>query len=219
MVVIMKMQNLGIALGITGLGVVLQAVNAPANALVFNATYTSTVSQINNATLSGVSAGDSAVITVALDNNGTSIDSQTWTPSEVDSITFNFNNGANETVFNPVFSSDSGSFVTNALGVLTSVASLQNNSPSVSVENTTSTSNSPIAFYIDGYNSVIRFNNSAAVYIDSTGFSNNTLNAADWTISAASSPVPWDFNPTAGAAIGIPLFFGLRILRGRRSYV
>jgi hypothetical protein len=90
MVVIMKMQNLGIALGITGLGVVLQAVNAPANALVFNATYTSTVSQINNATLSGVSAGDSAVITVALDNNGTSIDSQTWTPSEVDSITFNF---------------------------------------------------------------------------------------------------------------------------------
>jgi len=209
----MKMQNLGIALGVAGLGVVLQVVNSPANALVFNATYTGTVSNVSG--VNGISVGDSAVITVALDNGGTSIDSQTWTPSDVQSITFNFNNGANETVFNPVLTTTSGTFVTNGAGVLTSVTSMLN-SNNVSVKSTNSTT-VPSGFFLNGANQVFYTSD----FNDSVSLTNvtNDIKAADWTISAASSPVPWDFNPTAGAAIGIPLFFGLRILRGRRSYV
>jgi len=208
----MNMQNLGIALGVAGLGVVLQVVNSPANALVFNATYTDTVSNVSG--VNGISVGNSAVITVALDNGGTSIDSQTWTPSDVQSITFNFNNGANETVFNPVFAATGGTFVTNGAGVLTSVTS-KLNSGTGSVKSTNSTT-VPSGFYLNGGNSVFYTSNGG--YVALTNVTNDT-NAADWTISAASSPVPWDFNPTAGAAIGIPLFLGLRILRGRRSYV
>jgi hypothetical protein len=214
MVLIMKMQNLGIALGVAGLGVVLQVVNSPANALVFNATYTDTVSNVKG--VNGISVGDSAVITVALDNGGTSIDGQTWTPSEIDSITFNFNNGANETVFNPVFTAKSGNFVTNGAGVLTSVTS-KLNSNNVSVKSTNSTT-VPSGFYLNGSNQVFYTTSNFTDYVSLTNVTNDT-NAADWTISAASSPVPWDFDPTAGAAIGIPLFFGLRILRGRRSYI
>jgi len=70
----------------------------PAHAAIFTATYTGTVSF---ATVDNVTAGNTALITYQLDNGGTSLLNQTWTASNIVSVTFNFGNGAHVTTFNP----------------------------------------------------------------------------------------------------------------------
>ena len=70
----------------------------PAHAAIFTATYTGTVS---SATVDNVTAGNTAVITFQLDNGGTSLLNQTWTASNIVTVTFNFGNGAHVTTFNP----------------------------------------------------------------------------------------------------------------------
>ena len=57
-----------------------------AQAAVFNFTYTDTVS-FNNNFVDNVNVGDVAVITYQLDNGGTSLFNQTWTASDIVSIT------------------------------------------------------------------------------------------------------------------------------------
>lgn len=76
-------------------------------------------------TLTGVSQGDSAVITVGLDNGGSSNINQVWTAADLQSVTFDFNNGAILTTFLSPFGggliNSAGSFQTDAAGTLTSV--------------------------------------------------------------------------------------------------
>jgi len=62
----------------------------PAHAAIFTATYTGTVS---GASVDNVTVGDTAVITYQLDNGGTSLLGQTWTASNIVTVTFNFGNG------------------------------------------------------------------------------------------------------------------------------
>ncbi len=71
----------------------------PAHAAIFTATYTGTVSA--NLGVDNVNVGDTAVITYQLDNGGTSLLGQTWTASNIVTVTFNFGNGSHVTTFNP----------------------------------------------------------------------------------------------------------------------
>ena len=97
----------------------------PALASPFSYQFASTIAASASILPAGLSVGDSAVITVVLDNGGTSTISQTWTAANLQSVTFNFNNGGLLTTFFSPFggglSSDIGDFVTDATGTLLSV--------------------------------------------------------------------------------------------------
>ena len=127
----------------------------PAHAAIFTATYTDTVSE--NLGVDNVNVGDTAVITYQLDNGGTSLLNQTWTASDIVSVTFNFGNGAHVTTFNPNggdgLSVSTGSFVTNASGQLTAVPSEWYDYTNVNVVSTNSTQ-TPIGWYVNGGNGV-----------------------------------------------------------------
>lgn len=81
---------------------------------------------IKGSSISGVSVGDAAKITVNLDNGGTTAASQIWTSLNLASVQFNFNNGAHvSTFFAPHgidgLSGTAGNFETDAGGNLVAV--------------------------------------------------------------------------------------------------
>lgn len=104
---------------------VLAASASTAHAIPFSFEYNDTIS---DSSIAGVNVGDSAKITVTLDNGGSSLMSQTWVPAtDLDSVTFYFGNGALPTTFFSPFGgglgSSVGNFATDTAGVLTSVMS------------------------------------------------------------------------------------------------
>jgi hypothetical protein len=172
----------------------------PAHAAVFTATYTDTVASPTFFPLvDNVSVGDTAVITFALDNGGTSLLNQTWTASNIVSVTFNFGNGAHVTTFNPNggngLTNSVGSFVTNSLGQLTAVPSDWYDTSQVNVTSTNS-AQTPTNWYVNGANAVYDTNNSNGVNL--TNVENNAGNivASNWTIQpaeTATTPEPSAF--------------------------
>jgi hypothetical protein len=166
----------------------------PAYAASFFATYNSTVGA---STFSNVSAGNPLTITYELDNGGSSLVSQTWTAADLRFVTFDFNNGANRTVFAPNtapgngLSVTTGNFVTNASGLLTAVPS---NWRDVTNVNVLSTNNSqiPLAWFVVGGNGIIF---AASQSLSDASVSRNIV-AANWTITPTA--VPFDFNPSVG---------------------
>jgi hypothetical protein len=94
-----------------------------ANAALFQFQFEDT---IFSTSIPGLSGGQSALITVALDNGGTSLLSQTWTAMDLKSLTFDFNDGGYVTTFSDPFdggltAASYGDFVTDSSGTLTSV--------------------------------------------------------------------------------------------------
>ncbi len=160
----------------------------PAHAAIFTATYTGTVSF---ATVDNVTAGNTALITYQLDNGGTSLLNQTWTASNIVSVTFNFGNGAHVTTFNPNggngLTNSIGSFVTNALGQLTAVPSAWTDNSNVNVVSTNSTQ-TPTQWFVNGFNSV--YITGSAINRKSVRLTNVSGNivAANWTIQPAVTP-------------------------------
>ena len=73
----------------------------PALASPFSYQFASTISGFSS--MPGLTAGQSAIITVVLDNGGTSTISQTWTAAQLQSVTWNFNNGGLLTTFSSPF--------------------------------------------------------------------------------------------------------------------
>jgi hypothetical protein len=71
-----------------------------ANAALFQFQFEDTISATD---IPGLAVGQSASITVGLDNSGTSILSQTWTASDLTSLTFDFNNGGYVITFYDTF--------------------------------------------------------------------------------------------------------------------
>jgi hypothetical protein len=70
----------------------------------------------------GLSIGDSASVTVGLDNGGNSLLSQTWTVADIESFTFDFDGGS--TVFTSTYPGGGGltvfgGFLTDGNGVIT----------------------------------------------------------------------------------------------------
>ena len=93
-----------------------------ANAALFQFQFEDTIS---STTISGLSGGQSALVTVALDNGGTSLISQTWTAFDLQSLTFDFNDGGVVSTFSAPFDGGinfvAGNFETDAAGELTAV--------------------------------------------------------------------------------------------------
>lgn len=134
--------------------------------------------------------GEAFTISVVLDNGGTTAASQTWTSADIVSITFNLNNapGTISTVLSPVvLTSSSGSFATDAGGVLTAVPSNWSDGSALS---TPLSSNDPggtadIEFYINGGNRVY-YNESSGFAAGMTNVANNIV-ASFWTNPAAAA--------------------------------
>jgi hypothetical protein len=183
----------------------------PAHAAIFTATYTDTVSA---ATVDNVTAGDTAVITYQLDNGGTSLLGQTWTASNIVSVTFNFGNGAHVTTFNPNggdgLSQSIGSFVTNASGQLTAVPSEWYDLNNVNVVSTNSTQ-TPNAWFVNGLNSVYSTNNFSN-NVSLTNVAGNIV-AANWTIQGTQTQT----TPEPGTLLGLLAVGSLGALARKRQ--
>ncbi len=187
----------------------------PAHAAIFTATYTGTVAApIFLSLVDNVSVGDTAVITYQLDNGGTSLFNQTWTASNIVSVTFNFGNGAHVTTFNPNggngLSFSTGSFVTNASGQLTAVPSEWLDVVNVNVVSTNSTQ-TPSGWFVNGNNGVYStndFDNEVRL----TNVSGNIV-AANWTIQPAQTQT----TPEPGTLLGLLAVGSLGLLARKRQ--
>ena len=183
----------------------------PAHAAIFTATYTDTVS---SAAVDNVTAGDTAVITYQLDNGGTSLLNQTWTASDIVSVTFNFGNGAHVTTFNPNggdgLSESIGSFVTNGLGQLTAVPSGWTDFSNANVVSTNSTQ-TPTEWYVNGANSVYGTNNFSND-VSLTNVAGNIV-AANWTIQGTQTQT----TPEPGTLLGLLAVGSLGVLARKRQ--
>jgi hypothetical protein len=200
----------------------LQAVTAvtagQSQAAVVSATFLSTAdnSDMSNLYVDNVSLGDQVKVVIAMDNGGNALFNQTWNASDVLSVTFEFNNGAHKTVFDPNggdgFSTNLGSFVTDGSGQLTAVPSSWTDTSNVNAISTNSTQ-TPNAWFLNGNNDKYYTN----FYIFSVGIpvaASNTV-ASNWTISIDSSgAVP---EPSSLAVFGIGMCVaGVRAGRRRR---
>jgi hypothetical protein len=183
----------------------------PAHAAIFTATYTDTVSL--NLGVDNVTAGHTAVITYQLDNGGTSLLGQTWTASNIVTVTFNFGNGSHVTTFNPNggdgLSVSLGSFVTNASGQLTAVPSNWRDSSNLNVVSTNSTQ-TPRSWYVNGNNGVYY-----TFPINMVGLTNVSGNivAANWTIQPAQTQT----TPEPGTLLGLLAVGSLGALARKRQ--
>lgn len=189
----------------------------PAHAAIFTATYTGTVAAPTSSPLvDNVNVGDTAVITYQLDNGGTSLLNQTWTASNIVSVTFNFGNGNHVTTFNPNggdgLDSTIGSFVTNASGQLTAVPSDWSDLSNVNVVSTNSTQ-TPTEWYVNGQNAVyftVSGSNGKSVRL--TNVSGNIV-AANWTIQGTQTQT----TPEPGTLLGLLAVGSLGVLARKRQ--
>jgi hypothetical protein len=183
----------------------------PAHAAIFTATYTDTVSE--NLGVDNVNVGDTAVITYQLDNGGTSLLGQTWTASNIVTVTFNFGNGSHVTTFNPNggngLTAASGSFVTNASGQLTAVPTKWSDSSNLNVVSTNSTQ-TPVEWFVNGSNAVYYTSSSNRVGL--TNVSGNIV-AANWTIQPAQTQT----TPEPGTLLGLLAVGSLGALARKRQ--
>ncbi|MGK7933914.1 MAG: PEP-CTERM sorting domain-containing protein [Microcystaceae cyanobacterium] len=196
------------ALTLFGVSATSLLVTNSAQAAIFNLTYTDTVS-FNNNGVDNVNLGDSAVITYQLDNGGTSLLNQTWTASDIVSVTFDFGNGSHTTTFDPNggdgLTSSTGSFVTDGLGQLTAVPSAWTDNSQVNVISTNS-AQTPSGFGIDGNNPVYATNG----FISSIFLTNvsGTTDPANWTVAPADTPS----TPEPSTLLGLLVMGGAGLL-------
>ncbi len=142
--------------------------------------------------LTGISVGDPASVTVTLDNGNATNISQTWTANDLQSVTFNFNNGGLVTTFSDPFDGGLfrgiGNFETDGTGMLTAVLGNWEDRNA----NTDFATNGPALgtdfdWFLNGNNDVYFEDNSAR----QAGFNNvaNIENPASWS-QVAPVPVP-----------------------------
>ena len=184
----------------------------PAHAAIFTATYTDTVSQ--NVGVDNVTVGDTAVITYKLDNGGTSLFNQTWSATDIVSVTFNFGNGAYVTTFDPNgvggdgLSATTGSFVTNASGQLTAVPSNWQDDSNLNVVSTNSTQ-TPFSWFVNGGNGVYYTGNGGVSLTNVAG----NIDPANWTIQ----PAQIQTTPEPGTLLGLLAVGSLGLLARKRQ--
>jgi hypothetical protein len=186
-------------------------------AAVVSATFLSTASNgFGDPYVDNVSLGDQFKVVIAMDNGGSTLINQTWDTSNVLSVTFEFNNGAHKTVFDPNggdgFSTNLGSFVTDGSGQLTAVPSSWTDTSNVNAISTNSTQ-TPNAWFLNGNNDKY-YTNFYSFAVGIPVAPSNTV-ASNWTISIDSSgAVP---EPSSLAVFGIGMCVaGVRAGRRRR---
>lgn len=154
--------------------------------------------------------GEALSVTIVLDNGGTDAISQTWGVADLVSVTYEINNGAITTVFgNTGLNLTSGSFVTDASGVLTAVPSAWGNFsapiPVISTNDPRGPAN--LRWVLNGINYVYAaFAPFASA--NSVAPANNIL-PGFWTNPVALNPAP---TPGAPAAIPTLSAYGLGLM-------
>jgi hypothetical protein len=155
-----------------------------ANAALFQFQFEDTISATD---IPGLAVGQSASITVGLDNSGTSILSQTWTASDLTSLTFDFNNGGYVITFYDTFDGGLpvrlGDFVTDSSGTLVSVMTHWRDN---SVLNHFTTNNLPAdhySWFLSGDNSLFEQTN------------NYHRTAVQLVGNLNTNPIPFMFQP------------------------
>ncbi len=134
--------------------VAVASVSQLASAAPFSMTWTSTV--LDEDTYSGY-IGESATITVVVDNGGTSNVSQVWATTDIVSLTFSFGHGTTPitTVFDPNgggnFAFASGQYETDGAGALIAVPSMAGEEPAPVTDDPI---NSSLEWYVNGANGV-----------------------------------------------------------------
>jgi hypothetical protein len=186
-----------------------------ANAALFQFQFEDTISATS---ISGLSVGQSASITVGLDNGGTSLLSQTWTASDLTAVTFDFNNGGYVTTFYDPFygglTAGVGDFATDPSGTLTSVLSTWFDL-AVAGDFTTSDASVYLYYwYLDGHIEAFSFFDASGRFgLDlehNASGSGKLLDPEHWTLV---SVVP---EPSIIALFGLGLA-GLGLVRRRQS--
>ena len=160
--------------------------------------------------VSNVSFGDTFKIVVAMDNGGSSLVNQTWVRNDVQSVTFDFNNGAHTTVFGPSFDVFIGGFVTDGAGLLISIPEFESASPDIISTNSAQT---PYAFYVNSFNDLYftGAGNFSVGLLDPV----QALVASNWTIAPPAASVP---EPSTIAVFGMGLCaFVVNVARRRRN--
>jgi len=103
----------------------------------------------------GLALGDSVKVTVVLDNTGASNATQTWTSAHLQSIKYDFKNGALVTTFTKPFgggfTNAAGDFVTDATGTLTAVPADLSDNSGLGTDFTTNGA-TPTDWYLDATN-------------------------------------------------------------------
>ncbi len=175
------------------------------------ATFLSTAdnSQVGNPYVDNVSFGDTFKIVVTMDNGGSSLVNQTWVQLDVQSVTFEFNNGAHTTVFGPSFDAFIGGFVTDGAGLLISIPEFESANASVISTNSAQT---PSAFFVNTFNDL--YQTDFGGYSVGLPDASQVLVASNWTIAPAAA-VP---EPSTIAVFGIGLCaFVVNVARRRRN--
>jgi hypothetical protein len=187
-IVIMKIQNLVLALGLAGLGVVQQISSAQALSytwsFVTDSGSTGGAGNTVSGTISGLNIG-------ANNGNGLTISTST-TP-----------NGQLENITNWTFIQTSlggNAFTVNSAGQVT-LADAEYKDPSGD------------KLFFGGYGGYIPGIGTGT----GTTYFENSIGGATAFVSSSSS-VPFDFNPTIGVILGIPLFLGMRTLKQRQAF-
>ena len=148
---------------------------------------------VSSSSISGVSVGNAAKITVTLDNGGSGLISQTWnTATDLKSVIFDFNNGGLLTTFFTPWGGgltlSAGNFATNASGVLTSVMTSWVGPESVGTDFTTN-GQTPGSWFLNGQNGVY-YTPSYATSIEINNVV-SVLTPSSWTLVQQNSvPAP-----------------------------
>lgn len=142
----------------------------------------------------GLVAGQSAKITVALDNGGSSNISQIWSAANLQYVTFDFNHGTVLTTFTYPFwmgvqtaAQVPNSFITNGLGTLTSVLTYWGSNGSVGTDFTTNDATAPFTWILNGGNGVYYTGVNQVASIANVG---TLLSPAAWTPVITAVPEP-----------------------------
>ncbi len=200
------------------LGIACLLLTTQVNAAPYYMTFTSTAdnSQFGAPYVDNVMAGDSVVVTVVVDNGGSSSLSQTWQASDVVSVTFNFGGGAHITTFDPNgtdgLDSTTGTFTTDASGALTAVPSSWTDQTNVNVVSTNS-SQTPNAWFLNSMNDKYytdAFNNAVGIPDDT-----ENINPANWSLSSTPpAAVPGPSAPAIALMLAAAAWWGRRSRKG-----
>ena len=138
-------------------GLALMVMGTSASAVPFSYRFESQISEQSFGVFGAI--GDPASITVTLDNGGTSDQLQVWTAADLQSVTFDINNGAATARFFSPFdgglNQDLGAFATDASGNLTSALWAWT---AISITTDFAASfpfNNRLSWFIDGFNAVL----------------------------------------------------------------
>lgn len=176
----------------------------------YSLVYSDTVSYVFDAEASNVEAGDTAVITIVVDNGGESLLEQNWGAEHLVSLAFNFGDGKLVTSFSYTsgVADQDGVFSTDGWGDVRGIPNEWKDLFSTSA--TSNSTASEFSWFINGFNSPY-IDGNGVIDLENAGDYVPGMDASLWTISATPIPEPSTYAAFAGLAV-----MGAALFRRRR---